>query len=126
MRLKAIAALLIGIAPGLMAPHAQAAGDASLRPDANPPAARAGAGHLKPDAALPRVLHAADTYRLWTGRAPGATNDSPEQTPTLTWFEPPLGSANGTAVVVAPGGRMWAWRAYWKGPSRPRGSRHAG
>jgi acetyl esterase/lipase len=56
------------------------------------------------DAALPESLHTSDTYRLWTGRAPGAKGDSPSETPTLTWFAPPLGRANGTAVIIAPGG----------------------
>ena len=59
---------------------------------------------LPPDAALPEALHAADTYRLWAGRAPDAKSDAPNETPTLTWFAPPFGKGNGTAVVVAPGG----------------------
>jgi len=61
-------------------------------------------GSLPPNEALPEVLHAADTYRLWAGRAPGAKSDSPKETPTLTWFAPPPGRTNGTAVIVAPGG----------------------
>src|SRR6185312_9812325 len=59
---------------------------------------------LPSDAALPQVLHDADTYRLWAGRAPGAKSDSPQETPTITWFAPPPGRANGTAVIIAPGG----------------------
>jgi acetyl esterase/lipase len=45
-----------------------------------------------------------DTYRLWPGRAPGAQSDAASETPTLTLFRPPPGRANGTAVVIAPGG----------------------
>jgi acetyl esterase/lipase len=59
---------------------------------------------LPPDAPRPSVLRQASTYRLWPGRAPGARSDSPAQTPTLTWYPPPPGSSNGTAVIVAPGG----------------------
>jgi acetyl esterase/lipase len=56
-----------------------------------------------PDAALPDSLRQANTYRLWSGRAPGAASDSPADTPTLTWLDPSVGS-NGTAVIIAPGG----------------------
>lgn len=59
---------------------------------------------LAPDAALPGVLRQASTYRLWQGRAPGAKSDSPGETPTLTWYAPPSGWSNGTAVIIAPGG----------------------
>jgi acetyl esterase/lipase len=44
------------------------------------------------------------TYRLWSGDAPGATGTSELDVPTLTWFRPHRGTANGTAVVIAPGG----------------------
>lgn len=45
-----------------------------------------------------------ETVRLWPGRAAGATDDSVEQTPTMTIFRPQKGQANGAAVIVAPGG----------------------
>jgi acetyl esterase/lipase len=45
-----------------------------------------------------------ETFRLWPGRAEGATGDSPAETPTITVFPPQPGYANGTAVLVAPGG----------------------
>jgi acetyl esterase/lipase len=68
-------------------------------------AAPAGARQtLPPDARRPNVLRLASTYRLWPGRAPGATSDSASQTPTITWYPPPQGSSNGTAVIIAPGG----------------------
>lgn len=59
---------------------------------------------LAPDGSLPAVLRHASTYRLWPGRAPGAKSDSPGETPTVTWYPPPSGWSNGTAVIVAPGG----------------------
>ena len=45
-----------------------------------------------------------ETFRLWTGLAPLATADTPFQTPTITVVRPERGTANGTAVVIAPGG----------------------
>lgn len=44
------------------------------------------------------------TYRLWAGRAPSATADTPAETPMLTVFRPRAGTANGTAIVIVPGG----------------------
>ena len=61
-----------------------------------------GAG-LKPDAPVPAILQT-PTYRLWPGRAPNATSDAPAETPTLTLFKPQANKANGTSVIIAPGG----------------------
>lgn len=44
------------------------------------------------------------TIRLWTGDAPEAKGKACEDTPTLTIFEPQRGHANGSAVVILPGG----------------------
>jgi acetyl esterase/lipase len=44
------------------------------------------------------------TVRLWPGDAPEAKGKACEDTPTLTIFEPQNGHANGSAVVVLPGG----------------------
>lgn len=44
------------------------------------------------------------TIRLWPGDAPQAKGKACEDTPTLTIFEPQHGTANGSAVVVLPGG----------------------
>jgi acetyl esterase/lipase len=45
------------------------------------------------------------TIRLWPGDAPQAKGNACEDTPTLTIFEPHLGTANGSAIVIFPGGR---------------------
>jgi acetyl esterase/lipase len=44
------------------------------------------------------------TIRLWPGDAPQAKGKACEDIPTLTVFDPPQGSENGSAVVVLPGG----------------------
>jgi acetyl esterase/lipase len=44
------------------------------------------------------------TVRLWPGDAPQAKGKACEDTPTLTIFSPRTGSANGSAVVILPGG----------------------
>jgi acetyl esterase/lipase len=44
------------------------------------------------------------TVRLWPGDAPQAKGKACEDTPTLTIFDPRDGSANGSAVVIFPGG----------------------
>jgi acetyl esterase/lipase len=44
------------------------------------------------------------TIRLWPGDAPEAKGKACEDTPTLTIFEPHRGTANGSAVVIFPGG----------------------
>ena len=44
------------------------------------------------------------TIRLWPGEAPQAKGNACEDVPTLTIFEPQKGHANGSAVVVLPGG----------------------
>lgn len=56
-----------------------------------------------PVTTLPSSLNQAETYRLWSGHAPGARSTSPSETPTVTWLAPASG-ANGTAVIIAPGG----------------------
>jgi acetyl esterase/lipase len=48
------------------------------------------------------------TIRLWPGKAPEAKGDACEDIPTLTIVNPRGGSANGSAVVIFPGG---AYRA---------------
>lgn len=47
---------------------------------------------------LPATIH------LWQGKAPGALGQRPEDVPELTPFIVPADKANGTAVIVLPGG----------------------
>lgn len=95
MRWLAVFALIVGAASGVAA---------GAQPPSGPPPAPLDDTPLQSDAALPAALREGKTYRLWAGRAPGAKNDSPSETPTLTWYPPPFGWSNGTAVIVAPGG----------------------
>lgn len=44
------------------------------------------------------------TIRLWPGDAPGAKGKACQDIPTLTIFAPQEGHANGSAVVILPGG----------------------
>jgi acetyl esterase/lipase len=44
------------------------------------------------------------TIRLWPGAAPQAKGDNCNDIPTLTIFEPHPGTANGSAVIIFPGG----------------------
>ena len=97
MRLATIPAWLLGLASSLNAVYAQT-------PSGAPPAPATTGPRIDSDAALPDQFRDSSTYRLWAGRAPGAKSDSPEETPTLTWFPPPMGRVNGTAVIVGPGG----------------------
>lgn len=70
----------------------------------------AGAGLAQPAGTPPAEPQAQDgflgiaTYRLWEGDAPGAMGNESSDIPTLTLFRPQAGTANGTAVIVAPGG----------------------
>ena len=50
------------------------------------------------------AAQAADPIRLWEGDAPGALGKADHDIPTLTPFLPAAGTANGTAIVVCPGG----------------------
>ncbi len=73
--------------------------------------------------ALSCAAQAADTIKLWPGKAPGETKDIGEEKliepkkgqadvkrlgnvsePTITIYAPPKDKANGTVVLVAPGG----------------------
>jgi acetyl esterase/lipase len=44
------------------------------------------------------------TMPLWEGKAPFAVGDTDTDKPSLTFYRPPAGKANGVAVVVCPGG----------------------
>lgn len=77
----------IAMAAGLVSPHAL---------------------HAQSDSELSAIAEDAffgtRTYRLWQGRAPGAIGDDAAETPTISVVTPREGPANGTAVVLAPGG----------------------
>lgn len=45
-----------------------------------------------------------NSIRLWEGDAPGALGQRPQDIPTLTVFRPTNGAANGSAMIVLPGG----------------------
>ena len=41
---------------------------------------------------------------LWPDQAPGALGEGPQHSPTLTFYRPPAGKANGCSILVLPGG----------------------
>lgn len=47
---------------------------------------------------------AGEVTRLWSGEAPGALGQADHDIPTLTAYVPPADKANGTAIVICPGG----------------------
>ena len=56
-----------------------------------------------------------ETYPLWMGRAPESSNAGPNEVPTITVFRPQKGYANGSAVIVTPGGAYIALAASLEG-----------
>jgi acetyl esterase/lipase len=50
------------------------------------------------------AVPAGETLRLWAGDAPGALGQADQDIPTLTAYVPPAEKANGTAIVICPGG----------------------
>jgi acetyl esterase/lipase len=50
------------------------------------------------------AVYADEPIRLWTGNAPGSLGNKPQDVPTLTRISPDTDTANGTAVVICPGG----------------------
>jgi acetyl esterase/lipase len=52
----------------------------------------------------PLVARAQPAIPLWAAGAPGALGTKPEDQPIITPYLPPDGRANGTAVVIFPGG----------------------
>lgn len=56
-----------------------------------------------------------ETVRIWPGQAPQASSDGADEVPTLTLFRPHPGTANGTAVIVAPGGGYLALASILEG-----------
>jgi len=61
----------------------------------------------KPPCAIPGQNNAflgIETIRLWPGDAPEAKGKACQDIPTITIFDPQKGDANGSAVVIFPGG----------------------
>lgn len=54
--------------------------------------------------ARPLVARAQSAIPLWEAGAPGALGNTPDDQPVITPYLPPVGKANGTAVVIFPGG----------------------
>jgi len=79
---------------------------------------------MSADVGTPEAPDAAGTYRIWPGVAPGSEEWTWQErtvlvpwapasgrrlthnvvAPTITAFRPPAGQANGTAIIIAPGG----------------------
>ena len=55
-------------------------------------------------ATRPLVARAQPAIPLWANGAPGALGATPADQPEMTPYLPPAGTANGTAVVIFPGG----------------------
>src|SRR5215218_3981877 len=90
-------ALILAVALGCAtAPSTRAAPPAS----AATPAATSSAA----PAPRPLVARAQPAIPLWTNGAPGALGATPADQPLMTPYLPPAGTANGTAVVIFPGG----------------------
>ncbi len=63
------------------------------------------ASFAAPAGAAPAKIAAYQNLPLWEpGQVPGAVGDGPLDAPFLTVFKPRAGTANGGAVVIAPGG----------------------
>ncbi|MEO8334531.1 MAG: alpha/beta hydrolase [bacterium] len=65
---------------------------------------RAQAGPVGSPIRRPLVARAQPAIPLWANGAPGAQGNAPEDQPVITPYLPPEGRANGTAVVIFPGG----------------------
>jgi acetyl esterase/lipase len=71
---------------------------------ASSPASATSSSARTTSAARPLVARAQPVFPLWANGAPGALGTAPTDRPTMTPYLPPEGRANGTAVVVFPGG----------------------
>ena len=81
---------------------AQACASAPATPAATPTPATAATDAT--GAARPRAARALPEIPLWANGAPGALGATPADQPLMTPYLPPAGTANGTAVVIFPGG----------------------
>jgi acetyl esterase/lipase len=55
-------------------------------------------------ATMAMAVPAGESFRLWAGDAPGALGQADHDIPTLTPYVPAPDKANGTAIVICPGG----------------------
>ncbi len=65
------------------------------------------------------------TIRLWAGDAPEAKGATCDDIPTLTILGPRMGTANGSAVIVLPGGSYRMLAADLEGRKWPTGLQRA-
>jgi acetyl esterase/lipase len=82
------------------------AASACSSPKLSPVPSTSGTASASPGAPAPRplVARAQPSIPLWAGGAPGALGSAPTDQPELTPYLPPEGRANGTAIVIFPGG----------------------
>src|SRR5688500_14171433 len=83
---------------------AGALGCASVPATPAPAAAPANASASATSVARPLVARAQPSIMLWAGGAPGALGADSTDQPLMTPYLPPAGTANGTAIVIFPGG----------------------
>src|SRR4051812_45058443 len=86
----------------LLAAAVQGCASAPATP-ASAPASATTAATAAP-VARPLVARAQPAIPLWANGAPGALGATPADQPLMTPYLPPAGTANGTAVVIFPGG----------------------
>jgi acetyl esterase/lipase len=77
---------------------------ASVPPSPDPAASPANAVASATPVARPLVARSQPAIPLWAGGAPGALGADSTDQPIMTPYLPPAGTANGTAVVIFPGG----------------------
>src|SRR5262245_9680485 len=95
MRLRPATPLVLGTFIALCG----CAGPSAPAPPATPAPTTASA-----PASAPMIARAQPTIPLWASGAPGALGSTPADQPELTPYLPPAGRANGTGVVIFPGG----------------------
>ena len=83
---------------------AGALGCASVPATPAPAASPANASASATSVARPLVARAQPSIMLWAGGAPGALGADSTDQPLMTPYLPPAGTANGTAIVIFPGG----------------------
>jgi acetyl esterase/lipase len=93
---------LLGTSVVLLVAAAQGCASTSATPASSP--ARVTTSTSAAVAARPLVARAQPVIPLWVNGAPGALGATPADQPEMTPYLPPAGTANGTAVVIFPGG----------------------